>query len=235
LPTKSLFPRVPVSEARTLADTIAHKNAGQPMRRLDIFEVLEKSPDSGPSRTLVTASSSYGLTSGGYTAETLSLASLGQRLSVEGDGTALIDAILSIDVFKQFFEKYKNGALPAEVSAKSFLAGAGVPLDRVQACWDILLENGRYVGLIAEMSGGGERVLTREHAIDRRFGNQPDNTEGNAPGRTAATGAQQVIRKIPGGLPSLNINVEVHLPADVRPEVYDAIFSSMRKHLIDVE
>src|SRR3990172_5643398 len=104
---KSIFPGVSVKEARSLADTIARKNAGQPMRRFDIFEELRRSPDSGPSRQLVTGSSAYGLTTGGYQAEMLSLTPLGQRLSIENDETGLIDAVLNVDAFKQFFDKYR--------------------------------------------------------------------------------------------------------------------------------
>lgn len=238
MPPKSLFPLYSVKDARQLADTIAQHNAGQPMRRLDVFEVLKKSPDSGPSRTLVSASSSYGLTSGGYQAETLSLTSLGERLSVEGDETALVDAVLGVDVFKKFFESYKDGTVPAKVAAKSFLASGGIPGNRVEACWDMVLENGRHVGLIDKMSVGGERVLSREHAIERRFG---DGAKGKGSGKLPVPPAEASkiedpkVPPKPLGIPSLNINLEVHLPADVRPEVYDAIFSSMRKHLIDAE
>lgn len=234
MPARSLFPGVSAKEARTLADTIASKNAGQPMRRLDIFEELHRSPDSGPGRQLVTASSAYDLTTGGYQADMLSLTTLGQRLSVENDETALIDAVLNVDAFKQFFDKYRNSAVPSETAAKSFLASIGVPPDRTKACLEILLGNGRFVGIIDSVSGT-ERVLTREHAIERKFGGQELVSKREAEAAEPIPGKATAKTKLPAGLPSLNINLEIHLPADVRPEVYDAIFSSMRKHLIDVE
>jgi hypothetical protein len=237
MPPKSLFPAASIKDARPLPDTIAHSNAGQPMRRLDLFEVLGKAPDSGPSRVLVTSSNSYGLTIGGYQAEVLTLTPLGRRLSVEGDDTALIDAVLNVHLFKVFFDNYKQSSLPADVSAKSFLANSGVPAARTQACWDMLLDNGRYVGLIDKLTGGGERVLSKEHAIERKFGKSappPETPAGQTPSKLVNT-SQEIKTKIPTGMPSLNINLEIHLPADTRPEVYDAIFGSMRKHLIDVE
>lgn len=232
MPGKSIYPPVAITEAREIAKTIAEKGSGQPMRRLDIFHVLKKSPDSGPSRNLITASSGFGLTIGGYRAETLSLTDLGQRLAIDGDQSAVVDAILNVDIFRKFFETYKDKALPADVAGKSFLASVGLPADRVQACWDIVLENGRAAGLIKDMAGT-ERVLAREHAIEL-LGGQPE--AGAAAGSPAAQEEhREEQRGRKRGLPSININLEIHLPGDATPEQYDAIFSSMRKHLVDAE
>lgn len=76
MPAPSLFPPASLEEARVLADTIARSGAGQPMRRIDIFDVLERSAESGPGRNLVTASRGFGLTTGGYQAQSLGLAEL---------------------------------------------------------------------------------------------------------------------------------------------------------------
>jgi len=231
MPGKSLFPAVPIEEAQQIARTIAQKNAGQPMRRLDIFEELGgKSPDSGPSRMLITASSGFGLTTGSYKADMLSLTELGRRLAVDDDRTAMIDAVLGVDVFRKFFEQYKGNPLPSEVAAKSFLANSGIPADRAEACWNLVRQNGEQCGLIQEVSGA-RRVLSRDHAIERMGIKQVKPTPALEPsGRRAVEQAEQVAAV---GLPSLNINLEIHLPPDAKPEQYDAIFASMRKHLID--
>jgi hypothetical protein len=229
MPGKSLFPAIPFEEAQKIARVIAEKNAGKRMRRLDVFEEMGKAPDSGPSRTLITASSAYGLTTGGYQADFLDLAPLGRRLAIEGDETAAIDAVLHVEVFKRFFDEYKNQALPADVAARSFLAENGIPADRTQACLRLLLESGRQVGLICEVSGS-QRVLTREHAIERKGGQPVDEQK-------ASSGATQKPPMLPTqdakgiNLASLSIKLEIILPADATPETYDAIFSSMRKHL----
>jgi hypothetical protein len=231
MPGVSLFPAVSVTEAQQLARVIAEKNAGRKMRRLDIFQELKKQPDSGTSRTLVTASTGYGLTKGGYKADYLELDELGRRFAVNGDKSALVDAVLHVEIFKKFFETYKNAQVPAPVAAKSFLADGGIPAERTDACLDVLMENGRSTGLISNISGS-ERVLTRDHALER-VGVSPETGTGN--GTEARTDAPLGEPRPPmKRLPSLNINLEVHLPSDQSPEVYDAIFSSMRKHLIDV-
>ena len=227
----SLFPPLPVSEARLIAQTIAEKNAGQPMRRLDVFHELNKSPDSGPSRNLVTASSGYGLTNGGYQAEMLSLTDLGRRLVVEGDESAVIDAVLNVDAFKKFFDAYRDKGVPSSVAGRSFLADTGIPTDRTEVCLGLISQNGRASGLIDKVSGV-ERVLSRDHAIEKRGGGV------SRPTTRATTTQREDSADAPRGagagvLPSLNINLEIHLPPDAAPEKYEAIFASMRKHLID--
>jgi len=230
MPVRSLFPPVAIDETRQIAQTIAKKNAGQPTRRLDIFHELKRSPDSGPSRNLVSSSSGFGLTTGGFQADFLSLTELGRRLAVDEDKTALVDAVLNVDIFKKFFETYKDKGLPADIAAKSFLASSGIPTDRVEACWNLIRENGRQCGLIAEMAGD-ERVLSREHATEKMGGKPVKATEVLPRDEGSARGQEKPPEEV--RLPSLNVNLEIHLPADVAPEVYDAIFSSMRKHLID--
>lgn len=230
MPGKSLFPAVAIEEAQQIARVIAEKNAGQPMRRIDVFEALGRKPDSGPSRNLVTASGGFGLTQGSYAADQLVLTDLGRRLAVEGDKTAMIDAVLNVEVFKKFFETYKGKALPDDIPAKSFLAAQGIPTSRTEACWNLVRENGEQSGLIREISGGS-RVLPRDHAIERLGVNLiGGKEEAKHVGGKVAEKAKHAAEI---GLPSLNINLEIHLPADAKPEVYEAIFASMRKHLID--
>src|SRR5205809_1191680 len=67
------FPAATFEEALTLAKAIQDIAAGQKIRRLTLFDKLGKSPDSGPSRQLVTNSSKYGLTKGSYKAEYIEL------------------------------------------------------------------------------------------------------------------------------------------------------------------
>ena len=232
MPGKSLFPPVSIGEARQIADTVAQTNAGQPTRRLDVFNVLGKAPDSGPSRNLVTSSSGFALTTGSYRAETISLTDLGRRLAIDRDASAAVDAVLGVDIFGKFFDTYKDKSIPADVAGKSFLADSGIPTARVQACWDLVLENGRQVGLIREMSGA-ERVLPREHAVEL-LGGQPQ-AEAAAGRREVQEEHREDQHRRKPTLPSVNINLEIHLPGDATPEQYEAIFSSMRKHLIDDE
>jgi hypothetical protein len=67
------FPAATFEEALAVPQAIQQYAAGQKVRRLTLFDHIGKSPDSGPSRQLVTNAGKYGLTSGGYQAEYLEL------------------------------------------------------------------------------------------------------------------------------------------------------------------
>ena len=73
-----LFPACSLNEALVVGEAIQKYAAGQKVRRLTLFDSLNKSPDSGPSRQLITNSSKYGITKGGYQAEFLELTKLGK-------------------------------------------------------------------------------------------------------------------------------------------------------------
>lgn len=230
MPGRSLFPPAALEDARVLADTIARSNAGQPMRRIDIFDILGRSAESGSGRNLVTASSGFGLTTGGYQAEVLSLTELGRRLAVEGDEAAAIDAVLNVDIFKRFFETYANSQVPSDVAARSFLANEGVPAERTQACLDLILQNGRQSGLIDQRSGA-DYVLSRSHAVEARprYGQAPTV----AVQSQGSNGSSLVSRRHPPNEIPVRITLQLQLPADQAPEVYDAILASVRKRLVD--
>jgi Nucleotide modification associated domain 3 len=68
-----VFPALTFEEALEIGEGIQKYAAGQRVRRLILFEKLNKEPDSYEARRLVTASGQYGLTKGGYQAEFLEL------------------------------------------------------------------------------------------------------------------------------------------------------------------
>lgn len=71
------FATMCASECVVIPEGIWKYASGEKIRRITLFDQLGKSPDSGPSRTMVTASSKYGFTNGGYQAEYLELTSDG--------------------------------------------------------------------------------------------------------------------------------------------------------------
>jgi hypothetical protein len=75
------FPATSFKEALFLAQAIQKHGAGQRTRRLTLFEALDRSPDSGPTRKLITSSVQYGITTGGYSAEWLDLTAAGKIAS----------------------------------------------------------------------------------------------------------------------------------------------------------
>ena len=68
------FPASTFQDGLVVAEAFQKFAAGQMrVRKLTLFDKIGKSPDSGPSRQLITNSSLYGLTTGGYQAEFLEL------------------------------------------------------------------------------------------------------------------------------------------------------------------
>lgn len=115
--TKRSVKNVPLltfEDALVLANGIWSCASGQKVRRLTLFDHLKKSPDSGPSRGLITASSKYGLTNGGYQAEFIELTPLGrQATDPDGDIRDIISAKFQLSIqsnifFKTLYDSYKG-------------------------------------------------------------------------------------------------------------------------------
>src|SRR5207248_452254 len=106
------FPASSFMEALPLADAIQRFAAGQRIRRLTLFENWGKSPDSVSSRQLITNSSQYGLTKGGYTAEFLELTDEGRLASSdESVGKTRLAARLELAItriapFNSIYEQF---------------------------------------------------------------------------------------------------------------------------------
>lgn len=67
------FPACAFEEAIEFSKQILSFGSGQPVRRLSLFDHLGKSPESGPSRQLITNAGKYGLIEGSYSAEQIRL------------------------------------------------------------------------------------------------------------------------------------------------------------------
>lgn len=166
-----LFPAVPFEEALTIANAIQKHAAGQKVRRLTLFDSLGKSPDSGPSRQLITNSSRYGLTKGGYQAEHL-------ELTPEGYLATAVDvapreqlaarfklAIEQIPVFSALYEGQKGNRLPATTVLEDSAKEQGVPTEDAKECVEIFIVNTKFLGVLKPIAGA-ERIIPIEQAIE---------------------------------------------------------------------
>lgn len=165
------FPQTSFDEALFLGRAIHEHGAGQPIRRLTLFEALERSPDSGPTRKLITASSQYGITKGAYNADTLSLTQLGATASdpTAASGTQLAAkaelAIIGIAPFKAIYEQYKDSRVPAPAVLRDAAKTAKVSEDEADECVETFLANARGLNLIRNI-GGSEHLIAIEAAVD---------------------------------------------------------------------
>lgn len=167
--------------------------------------------------------------------ELLKLTERGKSIVSSNDAQSKLDAVMSVPIFKNFFEEYGGNGLPSEAAAIDFLKGNGVPEDRATECLKILLNTGRSVKLIKEASGK-ERVLSIEHALEELGGESPKINETNSDIDAADLEDKKnhkPTKKFIGGFPALNINIQIELPGNATPEQYESIFKNMRTYLID--
>ncbi len=159
-----LFPASTFEDALELAAAIYRFGSGQPVRRVSLFDNLDKSPDSGPTRQLITNSSRYGLTIGSYKAETLELTTDG--LQAVGDDTTpsarvrarFKCAVENVEVFKKLFDSYVGSRLPAQAALMDYARSAGVPEEGLAECIETFTVNTKFVGVLRSISGA-ERLI----------------------------------------------------------------------------
>jgi predicted nucleotide-binding protein len=152
------FPQNSLQQAQKIASAIVDNFAGKSGSPPDVALAIGISPTSSGWRTLTGSSIAYGLTEGGFNANTINLTALGRKLvAPEEEGADLAArrlAILKPRIAKEFFERYRRAKFPTDVIAGNVLKSMGVPPERVEAALEIIRTNGRYAGIIRETPTG---------------------------------------------------------------------------------
>lgn len=165
------FPAGPFEDSLTFASHILRIAAGQPIRRLRLFDELGKSPDSSASRQLIVNSSKYGLTKGSYAADFIELTTEGRTATSEDVSepdrlsARFKLAIESITPFKAIYDRLKEGKLPAVSVIRDFLVELGYKEEEVPECVDTFIVNAKFLGLLRTIAGA-ERLLPIEHILE---------------------------------------------------------------------
>lgn len=166
------FPASTFQDALVLAEAFQKFAAGQlKVRKLTLFDKIGKSPDSGPSRQLITNSSRYGLTKGGYQAEFLELTPNGSLAS--GDDVpaptklqARFDlAIKNIEPFNLLYERCKGAKMPSKEFLIDALKESQADDIALSECVDTFILNAQFLGLLRTIAGS-ERLITVEHGLE---------------------------------------------------------------------
>lgn len=232
------YPALSLRDSLVFAKTIGDEGVGDQMRRLTLFDRLGRSPDSGPSRQLLTASNRYGLTKGSYQAEHISVTELGREISAQapqftkGREQAFQCAIGQFEPFSHLYETIKTRRIPAADILRDELEKQGLAKTDAARAADVFLDNADFLGLIREVSGN-KRLIPIEQVIE-----EAENLEEEVPSEPATESTVQEVSAIgpqsqqsgPPG-PSLHIDVQVHIDSSATPEQIDQIFASMAKHL----
>ena len=156
--SQSDIPAVPLDTALKVAQGLYDQFAGKDAAPHDVALALNISPTSSAWRRLSGAAVAYGLTSGGYNAVAISLTDLGRRAvapTEEGeDAAAKVEAMLKPRVLRDFFTKYDRAKFPRDDIARNVLAAMGVPKDRLDRAFEVLIENGKLTGVVRDTKTG---------------------------------------------------------------------------------
>jgi hypothetical protein len=170
--TNRSFPATSFEDALFLGTKIQKYAAGEKVRRLTLFEKMGKSPDSGPTRAMITSSGKYGITKGSYSADWLEMTPEG-RTATNPDSTPrqLIQArfklaIESVPAFKSLYEAFEGKRLPDQAILRDHLKELGI-VDEAQLkeCAQTFMLNAKFVGLLKTL-GGAERLMPIEAVLD---------------------------------------------------------------------
>lgn len=165
------FPASSFEEPLAFAREMLLFGSGQPVRRLTFFNHIGKSPDSGPSRQLITNSNKYGLTEGSYKTEFLKLTDLGSRAANEDAPlrerakARIALSVESVPLFKTLYDQIVGNKLPAKAALIDAAVAAGASKDDAEEAVDTLIVNLRGVGLLQTLSGA-ERVVSVDLLLD---------------------------------------------------------------------
>ncbi|MDB4915307.1 MAG: hypothetical protein JWM95_2951 [Gemmatimonadetes bacterium] len=177
------FPRTTLEESLSLGNAIQQHASGQKVRRTTLFEKLDKSPDSGPSRGLVTNSGKYGITTGGYQAEFLELTAEGAKATdpETGDAERLRArfqlAIQGVPAFSHLYDNLKGKRIPSPEVMRDLLGDVGIADPHRKEAVDLFLENAKFLGLL-RTTAGAERLAPIEQVLEETplAGNDPSST-----------------------------------------------------------
>ncbi len=169
--TQRPFPACSFEEALEFARAIFDYGSGQPVRRISLFDHLKKSPESGPSRQLITNANKYGLAEGGYQAEQLKLTEDGAR-AVDDDipkreqvKARIKLAIEGVEPFKGLYDRFVGNKLPARAALIDAVKDFDVPAEMAEEAVDTFVVNLRFLGLLQTLSGA-DRIVTVDHLLE---------------------------------------------------------------------
>lgn len=180
------FPAGPFEDALAFAKDIYNLGSGTPVRRLTLFDHLQRTPDSGPSRMLITNANKYGLIKGSYISDQLELTPDGKKVCDENASpreAARLKvklAIVDIAPFNALYEKFTNAKLPPRATLIDSMREAGTEGEHLEEGVDTFIVNLKAVGLLQNLSGA-DRVVSIEHLLDTLPGAAPTAASATVP------------------------------------------------------
>jgi hypothetical protein len=165
------YPASSFTDALPLGQAIMKYAAGEKVRRLTLLQQMDKSPNSGPTKMMITNSGKYGITKGSYAAEHLELTENGRatvdptRAPHERRQASFDLAIEGVEPFKLLYDHYKDKRLPEREVIKDVLADSAVDVPDLDECVDTFTVNVKDLDLLRTI-GGAETLVSVEQVLD---------------------------------------------------------------------
>lgn len=149
---KLMFPKVALEEAIKIPYAIKEKNGGNTWSPSELAKAIGVSHTTNTFYYLTAASRDYGLTIGTRATKEISLTNLGSKLVYAPDVTSEYEAkkqaFLSIKLFKDVLDYYKNSALPEmKFLSNTLQSKFNIPLKDHLLFAEIFKKNCVYIGL----------------------------------------------------------------------------------------
>lgn len=196
------YPASSFSDALVLGDAIMKFASGDRVRRLTLLGQMDKSPNSGPTKMMITNSGKYGITSGSYIAEYLELTEKG-RVAVDSSlpsadrRRAAFDlAIDGIAPFKVLYDHYKDKRLPEREVMKDVLRDSSITVPDLDECVDTFTVNVKDLELLRTI-GGAETLVSINQVLEELT--RPGFSDGNAKSnvsRPTIPAAPTIVKKL---------------------------------------
>ena len=234
------YPTMTFNKVIVLACTIAEKGLGNQMRRVTLFQELGLKPGGSTGRQMIVGSNKYGLTSGHYNAESITLTEEGQQitqgnLEVDDESRVLAFklAIEQIESFNALYELLKGRNLPAPAILHDELGNHGIADSDREKAAEVFLGNMKDLGLVKETEEG-EHILSIDEVTAETAADNLDTTEESVSADQTDTKAminQETDTPSQPNLPALHIDIQIHIDSSASPEQIDRVFASMARHL----
>jgi CAP12/Pycsar effector protein, TIR domain len=155
---QSDVPEFSFEEALRIPRVLAEQYGKQPTRPADVALALDLLARGRQFKGLSGAAVAYELTDAAAQAEAIGLTDLGRRVvspTVEGDDIAAMrEAFLKPRVIREFLQKYNTSTLPTDWRiARNVLETLGVPANRTNEVFGLIVSTAESLGLLAENRG----------------------------------------------------------------------------------
>lgn len=152
------YPMDSLQSSLVIAQAIKSESAGQPMAILDLAQAIGRTPSSSALRSLITSSSKYGLTVGGYQGPLISLTPRGLAIVSPRDenesAKAIIDAAMEPTPFNVFLSKYDQNKFPQDqIAINVLIRDLDLPADIAEECLGLIKSNSNFAGFLRDISG----------------------------------------------------------------------------------